>query len=58
MQDHKCNKNEKIRCTVSQCSHHCGREDYCSLPSIQVGTHEVNPTMPECTDCNSFELRS
>lgn len=52
-----CDKNESIKCTVSQCAHHCGTADYCSLSSIQVGTHEANPTMVECTDCNSFELK-
>ncbi len=58
MNDCKCVKNESIKCTVSQCTHHCDSGDYCSLSSIQVGTHESNPTMPECTDCNSFELKA
>ena len=49
--------NESIRCTVQQCSHHCSDADYCTLSSINVGTHEMNPTMVECTDCNSFELK-
>ena len=58
----KCNMsckkaNESIRCTVQQCTHHCGDADYCTLSSIKVGTHEMNPTMVECTDCNSFELK-
>ena len=50
-------KNESIKCTVTQCANHCDSADYCSLSSIQVGTHEANPTMVECTDCNSFELK-
>lgn len=50
--------NESIKCTVSQCAHHCGDADYCTLSSINVGTHEMNPTMVECTDCNSFKLRN
>ena len=33
-------------------------EDYCSLDSITVGTHEANPTMNECTDCKSFQLKA
>ena len=37
--------------------HFADSADYCSLSSIQVGTHEANPTMVECTDCNSFELK-
>jgi len=51
------NKNKSIECSVSQCRHHCGSEDYCSLSSIKVGTHEADPTMIECTDCTSFALR-
>lgn len=50
--------NQSIKCTVSQCAHHCGDADYCTLNSINVGTHEMNPTMVECTDCNSFKLRN
>lgn len=48
-------KNDSIHCTVKQCSYHCKSDDYCSLRSISVGTHESNPTQKECTDCNSFE---
>lgn len=58
MADCSCNANKSIKCSVSQCEHHCGSEDYCSLSSIQVGTHEANPTMVECTDCNSFRLKN
>jgi hypothetical protein len=50
--------NKSIRCSVSQCKNHCQSEDYCSLSCIQVGTHEPNPTMIECTDCTSFQLKS
>ncbi len=49
--------NHCIACTVKQCAHHCGQENYCSLDRIQVGTHEANPTMDQCTDCQSFRLR-
>ncbi len=49
--------NKSIQCTVTQCANHCQKEDYCSLSKIQVGTHESNPTMVECTDCNSFVLK-
>ncbi|MBQ3425759.1 MAG: DUF1540 domain-containing protein [Clostridia bacterium] len=51
------NPNKSIKCTVSQCKNHCGSEDFCSLSSIMVGTHETNPTMVECTDCTSFQLK-
>lgn len=49
--------NESIQCTVEQCIHHCGDENYCSLDTIQVGTHEADPTVVECTDCESFERK-
>lgn len=50
-------KNPNIHCTVQQCSHNMCTENYCSLNAINVGTHEANPTVPECVDCNSFEKR-
>lgn len=49
--------NESIRCTVDNCSHHFGMKNYCTLDCIQVGTHEANPTMDQCTDCKSFILK-
>ncbi len=48
------NANHCIACTVTQCKHHCSGENYCSLEKIQVGTHETDPTVKECTDCMSF----
>ncbi|SCJ97681.1 Domain of Uncharacterised Function (DUF1540) [uncultured Clostridium sp.] len=51
------NKNESIKCSVQQCKHHADSVDYCTLNAIQVGTHEANPTVPECTDCKSFVLK-
>ena len=50
------NCNQSVKCTVSQCAHHCKGKDYCSLNCITVGTHELNPTKTECTDCQSFML--
>ena len=47
--------NYSIQCSVSQCTHHCQNENYCALDSISVGTHEMNPTQIECTDCESFK---
>lgn len=46
--------NRSIECSVSQCEYHCQNQNYCSLDSISVGTHEQNPTVVECTDCESF----
>ncbi|MDO5293202.1 MAG: DUF1540 domain-containing protein [bacterium] len=51
-------KNSSIACTVNNCSHHAQADNYCTLDKIQVGTHEQNPTQKECTDCNSFDLKS
>ncbi len=51
-------KNPNIKCTVSQCKHNMVSDCYCTLDCISVGTHEANPTVPECTDCNSFVKRS
>ena len=52
-----CSTNRSIECTVTQCKNHCGNENYCSLNKIRVGTHEANPTMMQCTDCESFEVK-
>lgn len=46
--------NKCIKCTVSNCENHNNSQDYCSLDSITVGTHEVNPTVCQCTDCENF----
>ena len=52
-----CEANKCIACTVTSCKHHCDAQDYCSLSKIQVSTHECNPTMDQCTDCQSFAKR-
>ncbi len=49
--------NQSIKCTVTQCAHHCNQGNFCSLDCITVGTHETNPTMSECTDCKSFQVK-
>ena len=51
------NANKCIECTVKQCAYHCDTENYCSLDKIQVGTHESDPTVEECTDCRSFRKK-
>ena len=50
--------NRSIHCTVSSCTNHCSCEDYCSLDSIQVGTHECHPSKDQCTDCMSFRKKA
>lgn len=52
-----CHANKSIECTVQQCANHCENENYCSLDRILVGTHEVNPTVDQCTDCKSFRTK-
>ncbi|MCI8442596.1 MAG: DUF1540 domain-containing protein [Provencibacterium sp.] len=55
--DSCCHENKCIQCTVQQCKNHSSGGNYCSLECITVGTHEGNPTVDQCTDCKSFELR-
>ena len=50
--------NQSIGCTVTNCEHHCQKENYCSLNKICVGTHETNPKETACTDCESFKLKA
>ena len=52
-----CTPNTSIKCTVSNCAHHCQSQDYCALNTITVGTHETNPTKVECTDCQSVQMK-
>ena len=40
-----CTPNRASRCSVEKCANHCVGEAYCGLDSIQVGTHEANPTV-------------
>ncbi len=47
--------NHSIHCTVRDCRYHHGDENYCSLDSIQVASHEMNPTDERCVDCRSFD---
>ena len=49
-------KNHSIECSVKQCANHCEDADYCALDKIRVGTHEQNPTVSQCVDCESFIL--
>ena len=46
--------NSSIRCDVEACRYNDCHEHLCSLDSVRIGTHEANPTVPECTDCMSF----
>ena len=53
-----CNANQSIKCTVTNCANHCTGQENCSLNAIQVGTHECNPSMDQCTDCQSFKMKA
>ena len=48
--------NHAISCTVSQCANHARSCDYCALERVVIGTHEKNPTVNQCVDCESFVL--
>lgn len=48
------NCNHNIHCTVQQCVHNAGTECYCCLDQVEIGTHEMDPKVPQCIDCNSF----
>ncbi len=50
-----CTPNTSIQCSVTTCAHHCEGAQYCGLNAIRVGTHETDPAMDQCTDCQSFE---
>ncbi|MEG2377526.1 MAG: DUF1540 domain-containing protein [Clostridia bacterium] len=49
--------NTSIQCSVNQCQYHAESKNNCTLGTIKVGTHEQNPTMPQCTDCESFKVK-
>ena len=58
MKNCDCTKaNKSIECSVTQCKYHCDTQPYCALEKIMVGTHEANPSMQQCTDCMSFEMK-
>ncbi len=48
--------NHCISCSVKNCAHHAQSENYCSLEKVVIGTHEKNPTVVQCVDCESFVL--
>lgn len=49
--------NTSIHCTVSNCTHHCQDGQYCSLPSVRIGTHDNCPSNCQCVDCESFQAK-
>lgn len=51
-------RNPGIRCTVEQCRYNLCSENACCLGTVRIGTHETDPSVKECVDCDSFEKRS
>ena len=50
--------NKSIGCTVEKCAHHCHSENYCTLNQVSIGTHESDPKVCQCVDCESFVPKS
>ena len=51
-------ENHCIHCSVKDCKYHCGADNYCSLDSIRIASHEKNPTDERGVDCRSFECKN
>ena len=49
--------NPSIECSVKQCANHSPSEDYCTLGKVRIATHEPDPKVCECVDCESFVKR-
>lgn len=50
------NVNHSIKCSVNNCSHHAGSQDYCTLNEIKVGCCKSQATTCDGTECASFAL--
>ncbi|MCT4593639.1 MAG: DUF1540 domain-containing protein [Anaeromicrobium sp.] len=46
--------NSSIGCNVTECKHHAGNTNLCTLDHIEVIKHAQKADCPECTDCGSF----
>ena len=49
--------NHCIECSVVSCRNHSETGNFCALEKIRVGTHETDPNVDQCTDCQSFQMR-
>ena len=49
------NHNYSIGCTITECTHHCKDDNYCTLDKIEVVKHSAIANTIECTDCGSFK---
>ncbi len=50
--------NRSIQCTVDKCKNHAQSEQFCTLDAVTIGTHEPNPTVCQCVDCESFVAKN
>ena len=50
------NANTSIKCSVTNCAHHCNNQQYCSLNEITVGCCDTTKVC-DCkeTECASFK---
>ncbi len=46
--------NRHIQCNVQDCQNHCGRENFCALDSISVGSQHGDPAFCSSVDCRSY----
>ncbi|NCE65972.1 DUF1540 domain-containing protein [Pseudoflavonifractor sp. 524-17] len=52
------NPNHNIKCSVTNCAHHCAT-NHCTLNEIKVGCcGDSNPKCCASTECASFQLQS
>lgn len=50
--------NTCIGCNVTNCVHHSGDSNYCTLPKIMVSfTSGCKANNKQCTDCDSFQAK-
>lgn len=49
------NPNHSIKCSVTNCSHHCA-QDYCTLNEIKVGCTGGSAQSCASTQCASFQM--
>ena len=50
--------NRSIKCSVDKCKNHAQYEQYCTLNTVSIGTHESDPKVCQCVDCESFVAKN
>ena len=51
-----CHANKSIECTVQQCAHHCGHENFCSLERILVRQSGTEPLIRVMVEAETGEI--